>query len=82
MDRDTSHGANLYALGFVKMTYALGALARVNLINLRSKVDGLIGALRFTHITIDAFISDHQGHININPLNTGQLKAPRKSRLH
>jgi len=44
------------------MPDAFCALARVNFIDFGAEVDRLIGTLRFTHITIDAFVGDHQSH--------------------
>jgi len=41
------------------MTNTLGAFMGVNLIDVFPKIDGLIGTLRLTHITIDALTGDH-----------------------
>jgi len=65
MDGNTSNRTHLDTLRLVKMTYTLRALARVNFIDFRPEVDRLIGTLRFTHIAIDAFVSDHQSHQNL-----------------
>jgi hypothetical protein len=59
---NTGHRANLYTLGLVKMPDTLGALGRVDFINLFAQINGLVRALRFAHITVDAFIGDHQCH--------------------
>ena len=65
------------------MTHAFRALGRVNFINLRAEVDRLIGAFRFAHITVDAFIGDHQGHKNltISARIIGQRQALLADRL-
>jgi hypothetical protein len=47
------------------MTNAFGALVGVDFIDFRPEVDRLIGTLRFTHIAIDAFVGDHQSHLNL-----------------
>jgi hypothetical protein len=47
------------------MTDAFGALVGVDFIDFRPEVDRLIGTLRFTHIAIDAFVGDHQSHLNL-----------------
>jgi hypothetical protein len=44
------------------MTYAFGAFGRVNLVNLHAHEDGIVGALGFTHIAVDALVGDHQSH--------------------
>ena len=45
-----------------RMTYAFGAFGRVNLVNLHAHEDGIVGALGFTHIAVDALVGDHQSH--------------------
>ena len=65
---DAFHRTNLHALRLVKMTHALGAFVRVDLVNGRAKVNGLVGALGFTDITIDALTGDHQSHKSSNSL--------------
>lgn len=47
------------------MADALGAFGRINLVDEFAEVNCLIRALGFTHITVDAFVSDHQGHAAI-----------------
>ena len=44
---------------------ALRAEARVDHVDLRALLDGLVGAFGFAHIAIDAFVGDHQGHVRI-----------------
>jgi len=44
------------------MTYAFGAFGGVDLVNLHAHEDRVIGALGFTHIAVDALVSDHQSH--------------------
>ena len=62
IDRNAGHRADLHALGFVKMPHAFGAFAGVDLIDLFTQIDGLVGALGFADITVDAFVGDHQCH--------------------
>jgi hypothetical protein len=44
------------------MPHALGALVWVDFVNFWPKKNGFIGTLGLTHIAIDAFVGDHQGH--------------------
>jgi hypothetical protein len=67
--RDAGNRANLNALGLVKMAHAFGAQSGVDLIDTGPHENRLIGALRLTHIAIDALLGDHQGHV----------RAPRSS---
>jgi hypothetical protein len=64
VDWDASHRAHLNALGFVKMTHAFRAFVRIDLVDLAAHVNGLVGALGFAHIAIDALIGDHQSHVS------------------
>ena len=64
-DRYTGHRTHLHTLRFIKMADALRALVGVYFIDFRPEVDRLIGTLRFTHIAIDAFVGDHQSHLNL-----------------
>ena len=59
MNRNTGHRADLHALGFVEMADAFGAFGWVDLIDFRPEEDGLIRALRFAHIAVDALIGNH-----------------------
>ena len=63
VDRNASHGAHLNTLRLVKMPNAFRAFAGVNFINFWPKVNSLIGALRFAHIAIDAFVGNQQSHV-------------------
>jgi hypothetical protein len=62
MNGNAGHRADLHTLGFIKVAHALCALGGIYFVNFWAEVDGLIGTFRFAHITIDAFIGDHQGH--------------------
>lgn len=62
VDRNAGDWTHLYALGLIKMTDAFGALVGVDLVDFRTEVNRLVGALGLAHIAIDAFNSDHQGH--------------------
>jgi hypothetical protein len=44
------------------MPDALGAFAWLDFINIRPHVNGIVGAFGFTHIAVDAFVGDQQGH--------------------
>jgi hypothetical protein len=46
------------------MAYAFSAFVGIDLIDFWPQEDRFIRALGFTHITVDAFIGDHQGHKN------------------
>jgi hypothetical protein len=59
---DTGHRANLYTLGRVMVAHTFSAFGWVNLVDRRAHEDRRVGALGFTHITVDAFIGDHQCH--------------------
>jgi hypothetical protein len=59
---NTSYGADLYTLRLVKMSHAFGAFRRVDFVNFFTQINRLVRALRLTHIAVDAFIGDHQGH--------------------
>jgi hypothetical protein len=63
VDGNTGHGAHLNALRLVKMTDALRAFGRVDLIDLFAQINRLVRALGLTHITVDALIGDHQCHV-------------------
>jgi hypothetical protein len=62
MNGNAGHGTHLHTLGFVEMTDTLGAFRRVDLVDLRPKVNGLVGAFRLAHVAVDALVGDHQGH--------------------
>ena len=63
IDRNAGHRADLHALGFVKMPHAFGAFAGVDLIDLFTQIDGLVGALGFADIAVDAKLVDLQRHV-------------------
>ena len=56
--RDALDGANLDTLRRVKMPYALGALHRIDFVKFNALINGLVGTLRLTDVTIDAFLGD------------------------
>jgi hypothetical protein len=60
--RDAGHRTDLHALGFIKVTNALGAFDRIDFVNFFAQIDRLIGALGLAHIAVDAFVGDHQSH--------------------
>jgi hypothetical protein len=62
VDGNTSHRTNLHTLRLVKMAHAFGAFGRVDFVNFFAQINRLVRALRLTHIAVDAFIGDHQGH--------------------
>jgi hypothetical protein len=44
------------------MAHTFGATIGLNFVVILPHKNGLVGAFRFAHITIDAFGGDHQGH--------------------
>jgi hypothetical protein len=50
------------ALRFVEETNAFGALAGIDLVDFLALMNRFIRAFGFTHIAVDAFVSDHEGH--------------------
>jgi hypothetical protein len=62
INRNAGHRAHLNALRFVKMPHAFRAFIGVNLINFWPQVDRLVGALRLTHVAIDALVGYEQCH--------------------
>ena len=62
VDRNARDGAYLYALGFIKVPYALRAFVRINLIDFWPQKDGLVRAFGLADIAIDALIGDQQCH--------------------
>lgn len=66
VDRNALNRTDLHALGLAKMSNALCAFMRVDLIDLLPKVNGLVGTLGLTHIAIDALTGDHQSHKKTN----------------
>ena len=63
VDRDAGHRTDLHALRLVKMPDAFGAFVRVDLVDLRAHVDGIVRALGLAHVAIDAFVGDQQCHL-------------------
>ena len=64
--RYAGHRANLHALRLVKVPYAFGALAGVDLIDLLPQINRIVGALGLADIAVDAFIGDHQRHAQVS----------------
>ncbi len=62
IDGYASHGTDLLALGLIEMPDALSAFVRMDLIDQRPHEDGVIRALGFANVAIDAIVGDHQGH--------------------
>lgn len=56
------HRTHLLTLGLVEMSHALRATIGIYDVNTFALGDGLIGAHRFTHITVDAFFSNCKRH--------------------
>lgn len=59
---NTGDGTDLNALRRFKVSYALGASMRIDLVVLFAHRNCLIGALRFAHVAVDAFVGDEQCH--------------------
>src|SRR5574337_1549601 len=57
------HRADLLALGLVEVAHALRALVGVDHVDLVPLGNRPVGALRFAHIAVDAFIGNHQRHL-------------------
>jgi len=64
---DAVYRADVDALRFVKMTYALGAELRVDLINLFPLINRPVRTFGFADVTVDAFIGNNQGHRFVFP---------------
>lgn len=62
VQNDAIHRADLDTLGRLIVTDALGAQVRVDLVDLIALKDRAIGAFRFAHIAVDAFVSNGQCH--------------------
>jgi hypothetical protein len=62
VERYAVNWANFAALGFVKMANALGAFVGINLVIFFAHVNGIVRAFGLAHVTIDAFIGNHQSH--------------------
>jgi hypothetical protein len=54
--------ANFYALRRIIVANALGALGRVNHVDLVALRNGTVRALRLANVAVDAFITDNQRH--------------------
>ncbi len=61
--RNATDRAYLLTLWLRVMTYTLSAFMRINLINFRPHVNGVIRAFGFADIAIDAIVCNHQGHV-------------------
>ena len=62
VQNDAIHRADLDTLGRLIVTDALGAQVRIDLVDLIALKDRAIGAFRFAHIAVDAFVSNGQCH--------------------
>lgn len=62
MNGNAADRANLHTLGLVKMADTFSAFLRVNLIDVSTKVNRIIGTFGLAYITIDALVRDHQSH--------------------
>ena len=58
VERDALYRADNLALRFIKVSDTLGAEIGVNLINFYPGVDGLVRALRFADVAVDAFVGN------------------------
>jgi hypothetical protein len=56
------NGAHLHALWLIKMSNTFGAFMGIDLVDLFTKINGLVGTLGFADITVDALTGDHQSH--------------------
>src|SRR5262249_22309476 len=62
LDRDTVDRTDLHALRRVEVPDALGALPRVDDVDLHALRNRVIGTLRLADVAIDALVGDHQRH--------------------
>ena len=79
IDRDAGHRAELHALRLVEVADTLGALVRVDLVDLLAHRDGLVGALGFADVAVDALVGDQQGHgggVAVAPVIRAGTRAP------
>ena len=53
------------------VAYAFRAFGRVDFINQRPHVNGCIRAFRFADIAVNAFVGDHQGHVETSGFAVG-----------
>jgi hypothetical protein len=60
--RDAFNWAHLLALWHIEMTDTFRTFIGVDLINLLAHVNRVVGAFWLTHIAINAFIGDDEGH--------------------
>ncbi len=58
VDRNTVYRTHFHTLAGLEVPHAFGATGPVNLVDLISGENGIIGAFRFTDITVDAFGGD------------------------
>jgi hypothetical protein len=65
VEGDAVDGTDFLTLRLAVVSHALGAFAGVDLVNLLALRNCAIGALRFAYIAIDAFVGNHQSHINL-----------------
>ena len=55
-------GTDFLALRLVVMADTLSAQVGIDLVDFLALRNGAVGALRLTHVAIDAFIGNHEGH--------------------
>ena len=73
--RDAVHRTDLHALRRIEVPHTFGATCRIDEVVLRTLVDGLIGTLGLTHITVDALLRDTKRH-RLPALTTRRLAQP------
>jgi hypothetical protein len=66
VDGNAGHWTHLHALRLIEMTDAFGAFVGIDLVNLGPQKNSFVGALGLTHIAVDAFVCDHQGHESVS----------------
>jgi hypothetical protein len=91
VDGNAGHRAHLHTLRLIKMAHALGAFGWVDFVNLFTQVNGLVRALGLAHITVDAFVGDHQCHLEgsakgcivvMAELSTTQISRKKHRAVH
>jgi hypothetical protein len=60
--RYASHGADLHALGFVKMTDTFGTFLGIDLVDFWPQKNGQIRTFGLANIAIDTLVGDDQSH--------------------
>lgn len=66
MQRYAVNRAYFYALRCFEVSDTFGAQVRIYFINFHTRINCIVRTLGFAHVAIDAFVGDHQCHINFS----------------